>query len=101
MLRITSCGLLPSSVFIGRSLRLVIASIINFAQLDCGKSRSMRILATAFASSAFKTSFDSQANPEFQDELLGAVRKLILGYCEVHGLPEEKGKIFFKQVLVP
>ena len=51
-----------------------------------------------FASSAFKASFDSHDSPEFQHELLGAVYKLIIGYCKVHGLPEEKGKTFFTQV---
>ena len=48
------------------------------------------------ASSNFKRLYAAARPPEYQDELLGSLRRFIDSYCSKHGLAQEKGRAFFE-----
>lgn len=51
--------------------------------------------AQDLASSQFLLLHDSTAPPDYQDEVMGALRNMLVFYCKKHGLPEEPGLVLF------
>ena len=51
-----------------------------------------------FANSNFKRLYDQAEVPDYQDELLFALRSVLVGYCKKHGLPEDCAKLMFEKM---
>lgn len=48
--------------------------------------------------SLFVSHYDQTQVPQYQDELMGAVRKLLTKYAETHGMPKEEVSAYFERV---
>ena len=51
-----------------------------------------------FGSSEFKREYDRARQPEFQDQLLAAVREVVFDYAESNGLPHAETVVFLQQL---
>ena len=51
-----------------------------------------------FGSSEFKREYDRARQPEFQDQLLAAVREVVFDYAESKGLPHAETVVFLQQL---
>eukprot|EP01045_Picozoa_sp_COSAG04_P006574 COSAG04_NODE_325_length_16785_cov_23.851792_18_plen_111_part_00 len=50
------------------------------------------------ATSNFKRLYDPKQAPSYQDEVMSALRNLLIYYCRKHDLPEAKGLAFFEKL---
>ena len=54
--------------------------------------------ARTLASSQFLSLHDPKAAPGYQDEVMGALRNMLVYYCNKRGLPEEAGRVLFDRL---
>ena len=78
----------------------------ELAQRDAALREAREIIARLrgvrglvdFGSSEFKREYDRARQPEFQDQLLAAVREVVFDYAESKGLPHAETVVFLQQL---
>jgi hypothetical protein len=54
--------------------------------------------APGFGLSNFKPAYDAARCPEYQDELLGAMRKIVVDYVSLHDIPQAAKTVFLEEL---